>query len=72
MRSSNLHLAALSNQTQLARELLIKGADPNIQDNYGDTPLHYVARGFYFDLSIEFLIELIKAGADVNRTNVKG
>jgi ankyrin repeat protein len=52
--------------------LLVKGANPNTSDNFGDTPLHYVARGFYFDLSIEFLIELIKAGVDLNRTNIKG
>jgi ankyrin repeat protein len=56
----------------LARDLLLKGANPNIEDRYGDTPLHYVARGFYFDLSIEFLIELLKAGANINKSNVKG
>lgn len=39
-----LHLAAQNGHNQCCRELLKRGASPNICNNYGDTPLHTACR----------------------------
>ncbi|VVC95856.1 unnamed protein product [Leptidea sinapis] len=39
-----LHLAAQNGHNQSTRELLLAGAPPDLQNNYGDTSLHTAAR----------------------------
>ncbi|CAK1550323.1 unnamed protein product [Leptosia nina] len=39
-----LHLATQNGHNQSARELLLAGAPPDLQNNYGDTSLHTAAR----------------------------
>ena len=43
--STNRNYGVEASDFALARALLEYGADPNISDNYGMTPLHYAARG---------------------------
>jgi len=38
-----LHYAVWTDQTEVARQLLLEGANPNAQDCVGATPLHYAA-----------------------------
>lgn len=42
------HLCALPSNMQVARALLVAGADPDLPDkSSGQTPLHYAASGGY-------------------------
>ena len=59
MRFGNLEIAKL---------LLENGADPNIQDEYGNTLLHSAVS----DENIEEVKLLIKYGADMNKKNSRG
>ena len=59
-----LHRAARLN-TGRVRQLIEFGADVNLQDKLGDTPLHLAVNKDYHSM-IELLIEL---SADVNRQN---
>ena len=64
--------SALRNGMQDCVELLIKsGADVNLVDGYGDTPLHSATKA---ECDTGFIMQcikiLLKAGAAVNRTNV--
>jgi ankyrin repeat protein len=43
MDQTDLHIAALAGDAERVKELLKKGADPNIQNEYGRTPLHKAA-----------------------------
>jgi hypothetical protein len=59
---SVLHSAAGSGDLQLLRSQLQRGADPNLRDRHGRTPLmDAVAAG-----QLEAMSALLKAGADVN------
>ena len=60
--------AAYHHRVELLKELLKRGADPNLQDNNGETALHYCAifAYAYKKLSLEMTKLLIKHGADVN------
>jgi hypothetical protein len=63
--STALHLATASNRktsNQLVMRLLNKGADPNISDDWGFTPLHYAVEKKDKDL----VQMIIRAGVDVN------
>jgi ankyrin repeat protein len=72
-----LFLAACNNRSYLERAgvkfntLLKAGADPNIADNHGRTPLNYLMQYHYCD-SKEKIIKLIEAKADVNQCDQKG
>lgn len=63
-----LHLAALKNDVQAARELLAAGADPNSADQDGFTPLHFAAQEY----AVAAVAALLDAGADVDATNKFG
>lgn len=43
-----LHLAVITEQSRLVRALILRGADPTLQDRDGNTPLHVAcSRGLY-------------------------
>jgi len=42
--STELYDAAYEGDAERVRELLKKGANPNVQSKYGETPLHIAAR----------------------------
>jgi len=59
---TDLHSAALDGDAERVRELLKKGADPNVRDEYGNTPLHIAAR----DGRVDVVRLLLERGADPN------
>lgn len=63
-----LHLAAAGGQDEMARLLLMCGANTGIADIQGDTPLIHAAR----HASINILTLLIKGGASVSIQNQEG
>ncbi|XP_030372998.1 uncharacterized protein LOC115622985 [Scaptodrosophila lebanonensis] len=65
---SALHLAVQNGHNQSTRELLIAGADPDVQNNYGDTPLHTACR--YGHAGATRI--LLSASIDPNKTNLNG
>ncbi|KAL7301408.1 hypothetical protein TKK_0005851 [Trichogramma kaykai] len=42
-----LHTAVVNNNMKLAELLLRKGANPNLANNKGETPLHIICQGYY-------------------------
>jgi len=48
----SLHAAAAKGDIRCLRELLRRGEDPNARNEYGMTPLHYVATSCMFVGSI--------------------
>ena len=48
------------------KELLEAGANPNIQDKYGCTPLHYVHLAREINNAVKLTKLLLKAGANIN------
>jgi ankyrin repeat protein len=59
---------ALERQVEVIRELILEGADINISDRLGETPLHYAAQhGNAYVAEV-----LITNGADVNAKNNAG
>ncbi|OAM52407.1 hypothetical protein A7981_02680 [Methylovorus sp. MM2] len=77
MPKSALHCAASQGRTTMAKSLIEQGANINIQDEEGNTPLWYVAKsgGISKDgvnHSIEMATLLIKHKADVNLQGDKG
>ncbi|XP_055626617.1 uncharacterized protein LOC129768777 [Toxorhynchites rutilus septentrionalis] len=65
---SALHLAAQNGHNQSCREILLAGADPDVQNNYGDTPLHTACRyGHAGAIRI-----LLSAKCDYERINLNG
>uniref|UniRef100_A0A182QKS5 Uncharacterized protein n=1 Tax=Anopheles farauti TaxID=69004 RepID=A0A182QKS5_9DIPT len=65
---SALHLAAQNGHNQSCREILLAGADPDVQNNYGDSPLHTACRyGHAGAIRI-----LLSAKCDYERINLNG
>jgi len=65
---TDLHKAALVGNAERVKELLKKGANPNVQDEYGWTPLHEAAYKGHVDV-VELLLE---HGADPNIQSKNG
>lgn len=63
-----LHLAALNNHLQQARDLIAAGADVNAQDARGDTPLHLAALA----RRLVMTRGLLALGADARAVNRRG
>ncbi|KAM8774792.1 LOW QUALITY PROTEIN: ankyrin repeat domain-containing protein 31 [Rhynchonycteris naso] len=65
---SRLHLAARRGNLSLKKVLIDSGADVNLKDNAGWTPLHKASS----EESNDIIVELLKAGANVNCENLDG
>ncbi len=63
-----LHVAAYHDQLAVAQYLLDTGADPNIANRYGVTPLMLASANG----DDAFVSLLLKAGADPNKTSLEG
>lgn len=62
-----LHEAAYRGYADIAKFLLDKGADINVINNPGLTPLHYAAMNYFSRYSnLDIVVMLIEKGADVN------
>ncbi|WP_394794222.1 ankyrin repeat domain-containing protein [Armatimonas sp.] len=60
--------AMVYGDTELAKNLLAHGADPNVANDDGNTPLHIAA----FFCRAELVELLLKNGAELNRKNPRG
>ena len=65
---TDLHLASLRNNQEIAKALLLAGADVGARDQHGNTPLHAAAENDARDVAIE----LISVGADIDKKNKDG
>lgn len=65
---SALHLAAQNGHNQSCREILLAGGDPDVQNNYGDTPLQTACR--YGHAGATRI--LLSGNCDVERVNLNG
>lgn len=61
-----LHFASGAGCIEVVSLLLRLGANPNVEDKGGHTPLYWVANGCSFETGAEVVRALIVAGADVN------
>jgi truncated hemoglobin YjbI len=61
-----LHYAANDGCMEVVRVLLTLGADPNVHDDGGHTPLYRVANGCASEAGPRIVLALADAGADVN------
>jgi ankyrin repeat protein len=68
MGRTALFWAALRGDITIVKKLLLKGADPDISDNRGSTPLHCAVT----ESPGQIIETLICAGADVNMTDCLG
>ncbi len=67
-----LHVAAWSGQSEAVAFLLRHGADPNLLDSSGDTPLLCVVGRGESESAVRVLQMLLKAGADPNLKSHSG
>ncbi|KAK0466803.1 ankyrin repeat-containing domain protein [Desarmillaria tabescens] len=68
-----LEQSSLVPSVDLMKVLLKYGASPNIGDDEGDTPLHFVARNSVGHLeNLDLLRLLLEAGADISARNSAG
>ena len=68
-----LHNATFHGRLEIVQKLIKAGADVNLRNNQGDTPLYRAALDKAADNNrLEIIQELIKAGADVNLRNNEG
>jgi ankyrin repeat protein len=56
--STALHIAIAMDNSIAVKHLIYKGADPNIFDNFGRSPLHFAA---YFGMGTEIMDLIVKA-----------
>ncbi|KAK9873394.1 hypothetical protein WA026_022457 [Henosepilachna vigintioctopunctata] len=66
-----LILGELNNE-QLLERMLREGADPNIHDGNGNTPLHIMCAQKEMKKSLSFVRLLLEYNADINSTNNEG
>jgi len=66
-----LHEATSFGQ-RLAPYLLDKGADPNLQNNQGKSPLHKAAQLFNRDKAHALIRLYLQYGGDLNLENIQG
>jgi len=66
-----VQVAAGKGSTDILDPLLAAGVDVNVQDSFGDTPLH-AAQGFTARTSPDAILHLIEKGAHVNARNKEG
>ena len=64
--TSYLHVACINHYAEAVKVLLEMGADPNISDNMGFTPISDVI-GRAFDNNAEILELLLSYGLDINK-----
>ncbi|KAF2808391.1 ankyrin [Mytilinidion resinicola] len=64
-----LHIAAQSNHYELATELLSAGADVNVANDFGQTPLHKAVKN---NGGYEVSRHLLSSGADLSRQDLAG
>ena len=62
---NRLHFAALTDDLAGARDLLLSGMSPDIQDEEGFTPLHFAAQEY----SVSVAAALLEAGASIDLEN---
>jgi ankyrin repeat protein len=65
---SALHNACLNNRTECVAFLLEKGADPNVIDEYGETPLFCAMEGG----NMKCMRLLVESNIDINHQNNRG
>lgn len=66
--SGLLHHAACMREPDIAKSLLAAGANPNIKDSFGASPLHLAtAHGYFLTAQV-----LLAAGANINERNNAG
>lgn len=65
---SLVHVAAIRNNAPILKELIARGLDVNLVDNYGQTPLHYASE----QAGVEVIQTLLDAGATINSVDKNG
>ena len=69
---SSLHLSILENRMEVTNLLLQFGADPNLKDFNGNTPVHLAAIGKRSTDFLRTLIDNKTTSANINGKNFKG
>lgn len=64
-----LHIACLKGETEIAKILIKRSKNLNLQDHEGNTPLHKAME--CHDNNKKIIIHLIKNGCDINKINNK-